>query len=278
MSLRYSGADHHYHTPVGEAMSRIFLALLPLIFLASTISATQDQLATQISKYQSGTVADRREAVTQMVILDDSLAVPTLTMALKDNDLTVRRISARGLGQFRAYSAAAALMELAIDSNRGAQEEAVEALSRLKIESGYSNLIQALGNSDPNVRRYAAKALGAIQAIDAIPDIVEIADDPYVDVRLGVIDGLASLAPAAKKELIAVLDSNINDLTKITVITGIAVARPKPEPDPELSKALVKQLKDPNPEVGLAAAKALKHSADNSVLACNDGSIPGSKW
>lgn len=250
------------------------MRLVTLILIASLGLPAASAQAQSQQTYESlaqvlatGSLGERRQAAADLIDLNDPRAVRPLITALEDEDLTVRRLTAQGLGSYRAYLAVMPLIETALNPDSGAQEDAVQALREIDVDGEFRTVVAALNDELPNVRRFAAMTLGALQVETAVEELLQVADDPNISVRNGVIDGLAMMAPQIQDQLIAFLASpDASDLARVTVLHGIAVSRPTYRPDADLSRALMDQIQIGSPEVGIAAAKAMRQCADPSIL------------
>src|SRR4029453_12368726 len=58
-------------------------------------------------------------------------------------------------------------------------------------------LVKALKDSNPKVRNAAAQTLEKIQAADAVPDLIELLDDPDRDVQIRAAYALGGMGKAA---------------------------------------------------------------------------------
>ena len=103
----------------------------------------------------------------------DPYDVPTLTKSLKDPDASTRYTSAEVLGQYG-----------------GAAKPAIPAL------------IEALKDSDTNVRMRAAYSIASIGADEsAVPVLIECLKDEHREVRIAAAYALGALGPTARAAL-----------------------------------------------------------------------------
>ena len=65
-------------------------------------------------------------------------------------------------------------------------------------------LVKALKDSSPKVRSMAAQSLEKIQAIDAVPDLIPLLDDPDDDVKVRVAYTLGGLGTASESAVPAI--------------------------------------------------------------------------
>ena len=129
-------------------------------------------------------------------------AVPGLIDALQTGDLQTQMLAAQGLRHIGqpAQPAVPALIELAIGQGRSSiQIEAAGALPPIDLSAARKvmvNWLPKLQDPDPQVRRDAAAALGALGPVakPAVHSLLGIANDPNTIVRDRVVRALAAIA------------------------------------------------------------------------------------
>ncbi len=163
-------------------------------------------------------------------------AVPALLISLKDEDAEVRRVTALALGTTGANKAIPALIEAVEDSEENVRIEAIEALGNFKSRAGAAvpilihalrdkalcewattalekigrktgegmpALIPAVKDSQPQVRLFAAEALGNIayqikdakDVKDAISALMELRNDQDDEIRFTARELLYNISP-----------------------------------------------------------------------------------
>lgn len=227
---------------------------------------------------------------------DADRVVPLLAATLESDLPSVRRHSARALGRFGTQAEsvvpqmlsqlrrddpifridlAEALWYVArheraipflIDQVRAAGDtggfEAAEALGRLAAESpdlAVPTLVDALGSSNADVARSAARSLGRMGAV-VVPRLIEASSSERVDVRRGAIASYAWMGPAGASGLIGALSDSAPELRR-------AAARGLGRLGPEVAAvepALLRAVSDPDRQVRETAAAALKRIGGGS--------------
>jgi HEAT repeat protein len=132
-----------------------------------------------------------------------------LTAALSDKDGFVREYAARTLGRIGpdAKTAVPALLQrLAEDEERDVREHAAKSLGLIGAQAlgpllpqTVKALIKGLEDEAADVRENSARSLGQLGAIEAIPDLRLIAEDPQPRVREAVAEALRQLEKARKR-------------------------------------------------------------------------------
>jgi HEAT repeat protein len=129
-------------------------------------------------------------------------AVPGLIDALQSGDLQTQMLAAQGLRHIGqpAQAAVPILIELAIGQGSSSiQTEAAGALPPIDLSAGRKVMVRwlpKLQDPDPQVRRDAAAALGALGPVakPAVHSLLGIANDPNTIVRDRVVRALAAIA------------------------------------------------------------------------------------
>ncbi len=138
-----------------------------------------------------------------------TVAQPTITALIdrlpKEKDAAVRKEIVKTLASFGMTASAAdsAVADLLQDKNVEVRQSAAIALGRISpaADRVMPKLLKAAHDPDSSVRCHAIHALGALgkPAISAIPELIDILkNDNVADVRLAVIEELASFGPDAK--------------------------------------------------------------------------------
>ncbi len=180
---------------------------------------------------------DVRRASAEALVQIGKPAVPTLIQTLKDSSEDVRRLSAEALGKIQDPQAVPYLSLFQSDSHfRQALQQmnaeplplsqavpfvarqqhwavlmralpyegVVEAVSQLGSEA-VPMLINALKDSDKDVRRLSAEALGKIQDSQAVPALIQTLKDSYWLVRSASMCALVKIGKSAVPALIETL-------------------------------------------------------------------------
>ncbi len=116
------------------------------------------------------------------------------------------------------------------DTEPDVREDAARALGRYRVETAVGPLTRALEDENADVREEAARALGRIRSPEAIQALMGALDDPEIDVREQAIAALGSLRSA------------------------------------EAVPGLVRALQDPEPDIAESAARALGAIRDPSAI------------
>ena len=149
--------------------------------------------------------AVRRAANRALATIDDynSVTVPALLDALKDDDIEVRRAAAQALGEMgtQAGATAPALVNAVKSEPAEVRAQAALALGRVKGEPATTvpTLAEALDHPDPAVRYYAARALGLLGS-DASPAVAKLQaalEQPDAAMRYQATRALMEINPAA---------------------------------------------------------------------------------
>lgn len=135
------------------------------------------------------TAVNRSRAAGDLVGLTAALRSP-----VGNDDLNIRTLAARALGELRAASASDDLSRvLANDRSEMARIAAAQALGRIGSVNGAPALVDAMSDTSPYVRMHAVKALGEVGATDAVPVLVHALRDSSWKVRVWAADALALL-------------------------------------------------------------------------------------
>lgn len=132
-------------------------------------------------------------------------AMPALTAALADQSWRVRRLAARGLAQ-RGDDAVAALLEAIRKRHRDpAVINAALAALALSAQDVVPPVIGLLAAPDPDVRTYAAHALGQLEDPRAVAPLVRALEDADTNVRYHAVEALGRLRAREAAEPIAAI-------------------------------------------------------------------------
>lgn len=139
-------------------------------------------------------------------------ACNALVQAIKDEDLFVRNSIVFALYEIGIKTdceiALVGLIEALGDSDRDIRQNAVEALIEIDGEIVASKLIEALSCSDPEVRKNSVVALGKLQNKKSISLLTPILNDKDAEMRRKVVDALGDIGDEAA---ISYLSSALRD-------------------------------------------------------------------
>jgi HEAT repeat protein len=129
----------------------------------------------------------RRVAINALVFSRSLAAVNTIALALSDKDWTVREAAAGAL----AFSPAGGthgdeLVKALDDTFWQVRLSAIRSLGKLEVCHSAPSIARELNHTQPNVRKEAAAALGAIKDPATRQALLTVADDPDADVRKNV--------------------------------------------------------------------------------------------
>lgn len=167
-----------------------------------------------IQALKDSNVSVRQTAVEMLGGLGDTRAVPALIETLKDNDVSVRRTAVEVLGDFGDTRAVPALIEALNDSNVWVRRTAVDALGGFGDKRAVPALIKILNDSKNSeglngkpyglshleytlhgniVRLSAARTLGKLGDIRAVPALIRVLDDSDALERVAAAKALSDL-------------------------------------------------------------------------------------
>jgi HEAT repeat protein/beta-lactamase regulating signal transducer with metallopeptidase domain len=197
--------------------------------------------------------AVRRAAVSALGELEDASAVTVLITMVRDEDVEVRRHIAEALGQLENPSAIDALITLARDADAEVRSQAVDALSNFEDQRTLPTFLAALKDANSDVRHHAAHGIGNIDNLKTAPrPLIEALADSDREVRQAVAQALGEIGdeaavPALKRATTdADVDVRRQAAEALSDIGGV-----------EAIQALMALLKDPDPEIRKTAAEAL---------------------
>lgn len=179
--------------------------------------------------------------------------VPALVKLLADSNVEVRGAAGRSLRNFPA-AALSAIKAALTDPNADLRAGAVAALGFFKltdeVKALLPDLLQALNDKNPEVRRRAALSLGAfgVAAREAVPALTAmLKDDP--NVQLAAALALEKIAASAHADCLPVLLRGLREGTRETRATILELLDEwnlaKPQPDaPAFVPALLAAYKE----------------------------------
>jgi HEAT repeat protein/beta-lactamase regulating signal transducer with metallopeptidase domain len=198
-------------------------------------------------------VAVRRAAVSALGELEDPSAVTALISAARDEDMEVRQGVASALGSIENPAGMETLTMLTRDAHHDVRKEAISSLAHFEDSRTLGAFVAALKDEHPDVRAQAADAIHNIDGITKAPaELIDLLRDTNREVRKQAAHALGSIGdeaavPGLKR---AVSDSD-------TEVRRTAVESLKEIGGAEAMTALLALLKDSDPEVRRIAAEAL---------------------
>ena len=181
-----------------------------------------DELAIAIA---SEDPEDRRRATAGLADHEGSAALQLLKQALGDENWRVRKKAIEVAVQMKSDSVVRCLVEALgpHDENIGRRNAAVEALA------GYGAacvdaLSVATGTLDADGRKLAAEALGQCGQDSALPVLKSMTDDSDPNVRVAVVEAMATVGATSVDVVAPILDSyleNDDALLRLTALTGL---------------------------------------------------------
>jgi HEAT repeat protein len=139
----------------------------------------------------------RRVAIAELPELGDR-AIPMLVKTLQDDDFGNVQNAAFALGEMGSEAAVKALLGLFGRSDQATQVMIFTVLGMIGGETAVSWLLYILSNNrDWNYQIYAARALGEIGDPRAVPQLIEVMNTGWRDVRSVAADALGRIGDEA---------------------------------------------------------------------------------
>ena len=150
----------------------------------------------------------RRQAVDRLAASVHPDAIPPLLLAVGDDSWGVRQAAIEALAAFPSPALVPALeAALREGQDAGLRNAAMEIYVRLGADA-VEPLVTLLGDTDEEVRLFAAVMLGSIEESGAAPALIQALSDPDVNVRHAAAASLGQMgAPEAVPRLIEALRS-----------------------------------------------------------------------
>jgi HEAT repeat protein len=265
---------------------RVFV--LPICSMAIACAALWGQNASKKDNLQAPKVTDFISSLTHddaairalaarkladFAFWEDEVTIPALAQALKDPDPVVRAFCVQALGRRHgvAQDHRPAIISLLKDRDPKVRKEAAIALGNMSYDakakpktvfdpSAVAPLIEALGDSDAEVRANAAAALGRRDAVaaSAVESLIGLLKDKDADVRLQAAIAFMNLgdcAGEAKASLIKAVhdkDQKVRD-HMLWALNAVCASV-----DEEVVRIDIDFLKDPCARVRATAACVLR--------------------
>jgi HEAT repeat protein len=130
--------------------------------------------------------ADAMYVVDALARFKDPRSVAPLVTALKSasTEFRGRHLIVRALGAIGLREATPAVIEALADSNADVRRAAAQALGGLKDERSVNALIAALDDAEPGVRISVAMSLGSLRDARAVPRLIDRLKDSDESVRI----------------------------------------------------------------------------------------------
>ncbi len=171
--------------------------------LQTGVSSHDDLLA--LARDRTANTDMRIKAIWLLGRLGAKRAVYALLAAVGDTDANVRRATAQALGELRNKRAVRPLLAAMVDDDDGeVRVAAAQALGALGDKRASEPLMSVLGNpaEDPRVRGMAAEALADLGDRRAVPSLIVALSDPSPEVRFWAAFALGELGdPLALADL-----------------------------------------------------------------------------
>ncbi len=176
-------------------------------------------------------------------------AIPALLPAVKTDDRIKREYVIAALSNLKADSAIPAIAAVLADHKLGRRYIAAWALGEIGDHSAVSPLLNALGDQDEEVRKFATRSLIKLNqlAVEPLIDFLRQAQNP-----LAVASAVRALGDIADPQAFEVLLQHLDGPSRADVVTALGKLK-----DPRTVTALVSVLQDPDWQVRMNAATAL---------------------
>lgn len=206
------------------------------------------------AKARAATGSERTKAVDQLSTIFSARMPEILASFAGDEDVTVRRAVAAGLGRLAMADGRATAAKMIADSDAEVRRGAALAVARTSKAGDADVIARLIKDPDPGVRRSAAWFFVHVQGPDVIPHVLAAMDDPDAAVRRLAIRGVGS----AKGE---------------SVLPVLAKAVCDPDPDvamPALNSVtrnrLARKLIDPLLKAAVHKDASVRHVAIRAII------------
>ncbi len=160
-------------------------------------------LAPLIDRLQGQNPVGRENAAFALGMIESTDAIPALQIAIRDEDVGVRRQVASALGRIESPDAVPALQIAIQDEDAGVRRQAASALGRIESTDAIPALLIAIQDADADVRQQAVSALGRIESPDAIPALLIAIRDEDAGVRQQAASALGRIGGREAAEALA---------------------------------------------------------------------------
>ena len=210
----------------------------------------------------------RRDDRDRLDQIKNSRDLETLSEALKDEDVKVRRTAIRALGKIENESAVDLLIGALTDSSAEIRRRAARALGKIEDAGAVEALDRALNDEDLEVRQAAIRALGDIEDVSAVGWLIPALTDPNVEIRRGAARALGEIEEASAVEALA---GALND--EDLEVRQAAIRALGEIEDVSAVGWLIPALTDSSVEIRRGAARALGEIEDAGALLALGGAL-----
>jgi HEAT repeat protein len=137
------------------------------------------------------------------------------------------------------------------------RREAAALIGQNKVQSATPNLVAAVQDGDPSVRRAISIALQQVQDPRALPGFVALAADIEKDIRERAIEGMTTAYLPRETGLVVTLNKVATFFNPWSDEWGDVMTEPGLTADPTVIQALELRLADPEPSLRAKAARSL---------------------
>lgn len=207
----------------------------------------------------------------------DSRFVPLILPALQNNSPAIRALAADVLGRLQAAAfgrdkhcdAVVRLKELTYDTISEVRRSALTALALIKEDTALALFVCALDDDDHQVRLVAAQAFQNLQYMDALPGLVNLLNDEWIDIQEAAVSALCNMLKDANaaEECLNVLINTLFNHQDSDIRNMIAIAFGDAGlPDVTTPLIAVLQNEDEEDEIRGSAAMSLGLVGDQTAL------------
>jgi HEAT repeat protein len=137
------------------------------------------------------------------------------------------------------------------------RKEAASRIGHNKVQSATPDLVAAVHDADPSVRRAVSIALQQVQDARALPGFVALAADTEKDIRDRAIEGMTTAYLPRETGVVVTLNKVATFFNPWSDEWGDVVTEPGLTADPSVIQALEARLADPEPALRAKAARSL---------------------
>lgn len=212
-----------------------------------------------------------RHAAAEALMLLGDPGLPAITEMLADPDWLVRGVAAESLGENNSSVAVPNLLAALGDPQPEVRRAAAWALSKIGQQALIApmvvpGLFEVLYSEDPAVREAAIMALGPIKHADVPNALLWALGDPDQGVREAAADALGNLGRETIDVLVGALNHEHPGVRAAITMALVKIARHYSKAD-LATPALIERLRDYDPEVRRIAAEALGQIEDPDATA-----------
>lgn len=202
----------------------------------------------------------RLRAAEQLAERDASPSL--LVEALADGSWRVRRAAVKAMARTSAPEAIATLVEVVRERHEDPAllNSALSAIAESDKPDAVFAVVGLLGADDPNVRIYAALALGMLADDRALPELLARLNDPDMNVRFHVLEALGRIGDRRAASVIADIAETGNFFLSFAALEALALIG-----DASVAGRLSSLLEDPLLVPATAAALGALASDDAAV-------------